>query len=411
MAEINIDKIGGSGGALASGVLQTPNPLDVTLQRVEDQSSTQSLLQLSTTSTNALGVGASTTQLGDNAIAEGNNDIAIGTNAWSSVFGFGDTSISIGRNSFTQFGKNVVIGDGALAPQGGSVAIGGDASAFGQGIVIGYQSAIGSGGNQQIVIGSGTPTPVGATDIIAIGDGIGTIQNTISIGNFSQTQSGLGSVVIGHNAQSQGFDSVAIGMNVFNGGDNSVTIGSSVSTQNQGSNSVAINGIGFASNVVSINGFAFGQDSIAIRGTAMGDAGVSIGVSANCENVAGVCIGSGSQTTNFGIDSGAIAIGQGASALDGAISIGNSTATNFYGIAIGHQSFHGGDYAVTLGESTFADSGGVAIGRGANAPAFQIAFGSVGSNTGAVNPTADVPATFLWDVIVNGNPYKILMTT
>ena len=53
----------------------------------------------------------------------------------------------------------------------------------------------------------------------------------------------------------------------------------------------------------------------------------------------------------------------------------------------------------------------VVLGRAATSTAAnQFVVGSAAYNAGAVNPTADVPAQFLWDVKINGTDYKVMLS-
>ena len=106
MAEINIDRIGGSGGTpLPLGNLKVDNPLSVTLQIVKDTGGNASALYLSTIDVTNFGGGAiaSNTAFGINALTAnitGNFNTSVGSFALTSNT-TGNDNTAVGNKALT----------------------------------------------------------------------------------------------------------------------------------------------------------------------------------------------------------------------------------------------------------------------------------------------------------------------
>jgi hypothetical protein len=104
MAEINIDRIGGSGGTpLPLGNLKVDNPLNLTLQIVKDTGGNASALYISTIDVTNFGGGAiaSNTAFGINALTAnttGSSNTAFG-NLSLGANGVGNDNTAIGREA------------------------------------------------------------------------------------------------------------------------------------------------------------------------------------------------------------------------------------------------------------------------------------------------------------------------
>jgi autotransporter adhesin len=314
----------------------------------------------------AVGVEASATGEGSSAygvgsIASGNNTVAIGGGG-ASVLSEADSTRAT-ANGAIAIGVNGTRGAQATSVNG--IAIGGEATAAGEGAsAVGlastasdnFSTAIGNQSNAQGIAST------------ALGSGANTGAD--------------GATAVGNNASAQGVSSFAGGRNALAQGENSIAIGGDETdgASAAGARSIAM---GTNSSAVTDGAIAIGQDS-----TAQGGQAVAIGVGQTATGDGAVAIGD----PNVVNGTGAVAIGAnnratGTSVVNpatGAVAIGNAnTAIGDSSVALGNNSYagQGANPGVAIGENTRAEWG-VAIGEGATTTDSQFGI-SIGRNTSA----------------------------
>lgn len=324
----------------------------------------------------------------DVTMSSATNNISIGNNTANNT---GNNNIAIGNgagNTTTTGFNNIMLGSGATTNAQDC-------------IIMGVGSTVGSGADATICVGRIATVSVNAYNGVCIGYQASlTANSAISIGHLS-TGSGIGSTVIGTQAQALAPGGVAVGFNTFATGGKSIAIGSGNGARS--GSAIAIRGevgtslntlitvsgtlpvgtisvattTGFpASGNVYIQTSSNGVQVVAYTGTtattftgcAGGLGSFSVGNSADLRGSEGIAIGTNS------------IVGVAGNGVQG-IAIGSQALTLSYrGVSIGCMSSSSGDYTVCIGSGPLS---GPRAGTGANC----IAIGDAGSNscTGADN--------------------------
>ena len=391
-----------------------------------------------TTGTLAAAGGVDSIAIGNGAVSEGNEALALGkgakvTNAatggdsaaaivktGSAAIGDGAavtnsaTSMAIGNGASITEGENTtVIGSGAKASQtkqafvagyqasadsnaSGSIALGDNASTHSEHTTaIGYKAEAHNA--DSIAIGSEAKTDDNGGGI-AIGNKTSVAQGGIAIGNATQA-SNISSLAIGNGAVANVNQSISIG---FNAGVNTtedykerngslVAIGTSAGNNVKGMQNVAI-GASAGSSVLSSNNIAIGTNA------GYGIKNVTSETDTNPQNGYNISIGAGANytegNTNQNIVS-SIAIGHNTHAANRAVALGEgASAQGDAGMALGNSATSSGSGSIAIGNTASAANGNVAIGAGAHA---------IDQPTGAGKWTNTAPPSYYISVGGKGN--------
>lgn len=371
-----------------------------------------------TTGTLAAAGGLDSIAIGNGAVSEGNEALALGKGAkvtngaiggdsaaaivktGSAAIGDGAavtnsaTSMAIGNGASITEGENTtVIGSGANAAQtkqafvagyqasadsnaSGSIALGDNASTHSEHTTaIGYKAEAHNA--DSIAIGSEAKTDDNGGGI-AIGNKTSVAQGGIAIGNATQA-SNISSLAIGNGAVANVNQSISIG---YNAGVNTsedykerngslVAIGTSAGNNVKGMQNVAI-GASAGSSVLSSNNIAIGTNA------GYGIKNVTSETDTNPQNGYNISIGAGANytegNTNQNIVS-SIAIGHATHAVNRAVAIGEgASAQGDSGMALGNSAKSSGSGSIAIGNAASAADGNIAFGAGA------IASGSPSGN-------------------------------
>ncbi|WP_246216070.1 YadA-like family protein [Microvirga makkahensis] len=326
--------------------------------------------------TNAgIGVAANaTTSIGYNANATANNAIAMGTNATADTA----DAVAIGNSARATGGKAVSIGSGNFASGNGAVAIGDPNTATGDGAVAQGMdnTATGNGsvamGNTNMVGGGGQAVSVAGT----------AAQGAVGIG-YRNTVIGQGSVALGNTSSALGAGSLAFGDTAVanNAGDVALGSGSTTATA-VGTPGITINGAPYTfagtapTSTVSV-GYAGGERTI--TNVAAGRISSSSTDAVN---------GSQLWATNTAVDGLAstvnnITTGGGIKYFHANSTLADSTATGLNSVAVGPTANSIGAGSVAIGFGSIANSAGdVAIGQGSTTTATtNVANAVIGGTT------------------------------
>jgi trimeric autotransporter adhesin len=300
-----------------------------------------------------------------------NQDTAVGANASAT----GGYATAIGNGVSAQGIYATAIGSSNTATGNGAIALGrlNTVDSFGAGTTMVAQGVLNR------VTGAGNQTlGNGATDVTAVGIGIGT--NNIVDG--AGVAVGSGNLV--NNAGSSGFAfgnanaatgaySAAIGM----GNNASATAAIAIGTINVASGNTAI-AMGRQSTASGATSIAMGNVSTANQTNA-----IAIGHSTQATGIGAIAMGGGNNGASTNFDATAAR-----AAAANAIALGtNSTADQANAIAIGLASASSGVDGLSIGHNARSWDGSIAIGSGASADhlSTNVADGSV-----AIGPNANV---------------------
>ena len=366
-----------------------------------------------TTGTLAAAGGVDSIAIGNGAVSEGNEALALGKGAkvtngatggdsaaaivktGSAAIGDGAsvynsaTSMAIGNEASISEGENTtVIGSGAKASQTkqafvagyqassdssaeSSVAIGDNASTHSaRTTAIGYKAEAHNA--DSIAIGSQAVTSDTGGGI-AIGSNTSVAQGGIAVGKAANAQN-ISSLAIGNGAAANVNQSISIGYNAGVGtaedekekNGSLVAIGTSAGNNVKGMQNVAI-GASAGSSVLSSNNIAIGTNA------GYGIKNVTSATDTNPENGYNISIGAGANytkgNTNQNILS-SIAIGHNTHAVNYAVALGEgASATTNAGMALGYN-------AKSYGTDDGTGAGSIAIGNNASASNGNVALGA-----------------------------------
>ena len=372
----------------------------------------------STTGTLAAAGGVDSIAIGNGAVSEGNEALALGkgakvTNAATS----GDSAAAIVKTGSTAIGDgaavtnsatSMAIGNGASITEGENTTVigsGAKASQTKQAFVAGYQASADSNASGSIALGDNASTHSEHTTAIgykaeahnadsiaigseaktddngggiAIGNKTSVAQGGIAIGNATQA-SNISSLAIGNGAAANVNQSISIG---YNAGVNTsedykerngslVAIGTSAGNNVKGMQNVAI-GASAGSSVLSSNNIAIGTNA------GYGIKNVTSNTDTNPQDGYNISIGADANyikgNTNQNIFS-SIAIGHATHAVNRAVAIGEgASAQGDSGMALGNSAKSSGSGSIAIGNAASAADGNIALGAGA------IASGSPSGN-------------------------------
>lgn len=361
-----------------------------------------------TTGTLAAAGGVDSIAIGNGAVSEGNEALALGKGAkvtngatggdsaaaivktGSAAIGDGATvansvtSMALGNGASITEGENTtVIGSGAKATQtkqafvagyqasadsnaSGSIALGDNASTHSEHTTaIGYKAEAHNA--DSIAIGSQAVTSDTGGGI-AIGSNTSVAQGGIAVGKAANAQN-ISSLAIGNGAAANVNQSISIGYNAGVGtaedekekNGSLVAIGTSAGNNVKGMQNVAI-GASAGSAVQSSNNIAIGTNA------GYGIKNVTSTTDTNPQNGYNISIGSGANytegNTNQNIVS-SIAIGHATHAVNRAVAIGEgASAKGDSGMALGNSAVSDGAGSIAIGSTASAADGNIALGVG-----------------------------------------------
>lgn len=361
-----------------------------------------------TTGTLAAAGGVDSIAIGNGAVSEGNEALALGKGAkvtngatggdsaaaivktGSAAIGDGATvansatSMALGNGASITEGENTtVIGSGAKATQtkqafvagyqasadsnaSGSIALGDNASTHSEHTTaIGYKAEAHNA--DSIAIGSQAVTSDTGGGI-AIGSNTSVAQGGIAVGKAANAQN-ISSLAIGNGAAANVNQSISIGYNAGVGtaedekekNGSLVAIGTSAGNNVKGMQNVAI-GASAGSAVQSSNNIAIGTNA------GYGIKNVTSTTDTNPQNGYNISIGSGANytegNTNQNIVS-SIAIGHATHAVNRAVAIGEgASAKGDSGMALGNSAASDGAGSIAIGSTASAADGNIALGVG-----------------------------------------------
>jgi len=398
-----------------------------------------------TTGTLAAAGGEDSIAIGNGAVSEGNEALALGKDAkvTNGATG-GDSAAAIVKKGSAAIGDgatvansatSMAIGNGASITEGENTTVigsGAKATQTKQAFVAGYQASSDSSAESSVAIGDNASTHSARTTAIgykaeahnadsiaigseaktndngggiAIGNKTSVAQGGIAIGNATQesrTQaSNISSLAIGNGAVANVNQSISIG---YNAGVNTtedykerngslVAIGTSAGNNVKGMQNVAI-GASAGSAVLSSNNIAIGTNA------GNGIKNVTSETDTNPQNGYNISIGAGANytegNTNQNIVS-SIAIGHSTHAANRAVALGEgASAKGDAGMALGNSATSDGADSIALGSTASAMDGNIALGAGSVAkgspsekarwtsqvaPKYYISVGSTGGGS------------------------------
>ena len=392
----------------------------------------------STTGTLAAAGGVDSIAIGNGAVSEGNEALALGKGAKvTNAATGGDSAAAIVKNGSAAIGDgaevansatSMAIGNGASITEGENTTVigsGANAAQTKQAFVAGYQASSDSSAESSVAIGdtasthSARTTAIGYNaeahyaDSIAIGSEAKTDDNGGGIAIGNKTSVAQGGIAIGNATQAINISSLAIGngaaANVnqsisigYNAGVNTsedykerngslVAIGTSAGNNVKGMQNVAI-GASAGSSVLSSNNIAIGTNA------GYGIKNVTSETDTNPQNGYNISIGAGANytegNTNQNIVS-SIAIGHNTHAANRAVALGEgASAQGDAGMALGNSATSSGSGSIAIGNTASAANGNVAIGAGAHA---------IDQPTGAGKWTNTAPPSYYISVGGKGN--------
>lgn len=372
----------------------------------------------STTGTLAAAGGVDSIAIGNGAVSEGNEALALGKGAKvtngatggdsaAAIVKTGSAAIGDGA-TVTNSATSMAIGNGASITEGENTTVigsGARAAQTKQAFVAGYQASSDSSAESSVAIGDNASTHSARTtaigykaeahyaDSIAIGSEAKTDDNGGGIAIGNKTSVAQGGIAIGNATQASNISSLAIGngavANVnqsisigYNAGVNTtedykerngslVAIGTSAGNNVKGMQNVAV-GASAGSAVLSSNNIAIGTNA------GYGIKNVTSETDTNPQNGYNISIGAGANytegNTNQNIVS-SIAIGHATHAVNRAVAIGEeASAQGDSGMALGNSAKSSGSGSIAIGNAASAADGNIALGAGA------IASGSPSGN-------------------------------
>ena len=362
-----------------------------------------------TTGTLSAAGGVDSIAIGNGAVSEGNEALALGKGAKvtngatdgdsaAAIVKTGSAAIGDGANVYNSQ-TSMAIGNGASISEGENTTVigsGAKASQTKQAFVAGYQASADSGAESSVAIGDNANTHSARTtaigykaeahnaDSIAIGSNAKTDDNGGGIAIGTSTSAAYGGLAIGKNANALNDDSLAIGNGAvadvnksisigYNAGvgtaeDNKekngslVAIGTSAGNNVKGMQNVAI-GASAGSSVLSSNNIAIGTNA------GYGIKNVTSTTDTNPQNGYNIAIGADANyvegNTNQNIVS-SIAIGHNTHAVNRAVALGEgASAQGDSGMALGNSATSSGSGSIAIGNTASASNGNIALGAGA----------------------------------------------
>lgn len=391
-----------------------------------------------TTGTLAAAGGVDSIAIGNGAVSEGNEALALGKGAKvtnratggdsaAAIVKTGSAAIGDGA-TVTNSATSMAIGNGASITEGENTTVigsGAEASQTKQAFVAGYQAFSDSSAESSVAIGDNASTHSARTTAIgykaeahnadsiaigseaktddngggiAIGNKTSVAQGGIAIGNATQA-SNISSLAIGNGAVANVNQSISIGYNA--GVDTTedykerngslVAIGTSAGNNVKGMQNVAI-GASAGSAVLSSNNIAIGTNA------GYGIKNVTSETDTNPQNGYNISIGAGANytegNTNQNIVS-SIAIGHATHAVNRAVALGEgASAQGDSGMALGNSATSSGSGSIAIGNTASASAGNIALGAGAVA---------TGTPTGTGKWTNSVAPSYYISVGGKGN--------
>ena len=361
-----------------------------------------------TTGTLAAAGGVDSIAIGNGAVSEGNEALALGKGAkvTNGATG-GDSAAAIVKTGSAAIGDgataansatSMVIGNGASITEGENTTVigsGAKASQTKQAFVAGYQASADSNASGSIALGDNASThsehttaigykaeahnadsiAIGSQAVtsdtgggIAIGSNTSVAQGGIAVGKAANAQN-ISSLAIGNGAAANVNQSISIGYNAGVGttedekekNGSLVAIGTSAGNNVKGMQNVAI-GASAGSAVQSSNNIAIGTNA------GYGIKNVTSTTDTNPQNGYNISIGSGANytegNTNQNIVS-SIAIGHATHAVNRAVAIGEgASAKGDSGMALGNSAASDGAGSIAIGSTASAADGNIALGVG-----------------------------------------------
>jgi len=391
-----------------------------------------------TTGTLAAAGGEDSIAIGNGAVSEGNEALALGKDAkvTNGATG-GDAAAAIVKKGSAAIGDgatvansatSMAIGNGASITEGENTTVigsGAKATQTKQAFVAGYQASSDSSADSSVAIGDNASTHSARTtaigykaeahnaDSIAIGSEAKTDDNGGGIAIGNKTSVAQGGIAIGNATQASNISSLAIGngavANVnqsisigYNAGVNTtedykerngslVAIGTSAGNNVKGMQNVAV-GASAGSSVLSSNNIAIGTNA------GYGIKNVTSETDTNPQNGYNISIGAGANytegNTNQNIVS-SIAIGHNTHAVNRAVALGEgASAQGDSGMALGNSATSSGSGSIAIGNTASASAGNIALGAGAVA---------TGTPTGTGKWTNSVAPSYYISVGGKGN--------
>ena len=363
-----------------------------------------------TTGTLAAAGGVDSIAIGNGAVSEGNEALALGKGAKvtngatggdsaAAIVKTGSAAIGDGANVYNS-ATSMAIGNGASISEGENTTVigsGARASQTKQAFVAGYQASSDSSAKSSVAIGDNASTHSARTTAIgykaeaynadsiaigseaktddngggiAIGNKASVAQGGIAIGSGSTQASNTDALAIGNGAVADVNQSISIGYNAGVGttedykerNGSLVAIGTSAGNNVKGMQNVAI-GASAGSSVLSSNNIAIGTNA------GYGIKNVTSDTDTNPQNGYNISIGAGANytegNTNQNIVS-SIAIGHGTHAVNRAVAIGEgASAQGDSGMALGNNASSSGSGSIAIGNTASASNGNIALGAGA----------------------------------------------
>ena len=363
-----------------------------------------------TTGTLAAAGGVDSIAIGNGAVSEGNEALALGKGAkvTNGATG-GDSAAAIVKTGSAAIGdgatvanseNSMAIGKGASITEGTDTTVigsGANASQTKQAFVAGYQASANSSAESSVAIGDNASTHSARTTAIgykaeahnadsiaigseaktddngggiAIGNKASVAQGGIAIGSGSTQANNTNALAIGNGAVADVNQSISIGYNAGVGttedykerNGSLVAIGTSAGNNVRGMQNVAI-GAAAGSSVLSSNNIAIGTNA------GYGIKNVTSDTDTNPQNGYNISIGAGANytegNTNQNIVS-SIAIGHGTHAVNRAVAIGEgASAQGDSGMALGNNASSSGSGSIAIGNMASASNGNIALGAGA----------------------------------------------
>lgn len=362
-----------------------------------------------TTGTLAAAGGVDSIAIGNGAVSEGNEALALGKGAkvTNGATG-GDSAAAIVKTGSAAIGDgttvansatSMAIGNGASITEGENTTVigsGAKASQTKQAFVAGYQASSDSSAESSVAIGDKASTHSARTTAIgykaeahnadsiaigseaktddngggiAIGNKASVAQGGIAIGSGSTQANNTNALAIGNGAVADVNQSISIGYNAGVGttedykerNGSLVAIGTSAGNNVKGMQNVAI-GAAAGSSVLSSNNIAIGTNA------GYGIKNVTSDTDTNPQNGYNISIGAGANytegNTNQNIVS-SIAIGHGTHAVNRAVAIGEgASAQGDSGMALGNNASSSGSGSIAIGNMASASNGNIALGAG-----------------------------------------------
>lgn len=274
----------------------------------------------------------------------------------------GTDSVVLGDGATANQGSSVAVGSGAKTGLNGAIAVGKDANAVSYGdIAIGHQAH------------AHTQDEAGTQQITER-------QSSIAIGSYAKADRYNG-VAIGNYANATRVGGAAFGNNATANGEKSTALGEAAKTSDTGALAAGANAVASAQASTALGDHANASKYVATAvgwaSLASGKQATAVGAQASAETFFATAVGTGSNATGFHSTAlGAESKANGPQST----AVGNgAVATNQGTVAVGHQAQANGDKSVAIGRNSIVNGdNSVAIGQN-NTVTAQDAF-VLGSN-------------------------------